>query len=134
MGEGNGNPLQYSCLENPVDRGAWWAAVHGILQARILEWVASSFPRGSSQPRDQTQFSCIAGIRFILCVRIRYLSFSFGLTSLCIIGSRFIHLIRTDSNLFLFWMSNVPLCICTTTSLSIHLSMGIYVASMFWLL
>ena len=29
-GEGNGNPLQYSCLENPVDRGAWWAAVHGV--------------------------------------------------------------------------------------------------------
>ena len=29
-GEGNGTPLQYSCLENPVDRGAWWAAVHGV--------------------------------------------------------------------------------------------------------
>ena len=29
-GEGNGNPLQYSCLENPMDRGAWWATVHGI--------------------------------------------------------------------------------------------------------
>ena len=29
-GEGNGNPLQYSCLENPVDRGAWWAAVYGF--------------------------------------------------------------------------------------------------------
>ena len=29
-GEGNGNPLQYSCLENPMDRGAWWAAVHGV--------------------------------------------------------------------------------------------------------
>ena len=28
--EGNGNPLQYSCLENPVDRGAWWAAVSGV--------------------------------------------------------------------------------------------------------
>ena len=28
-GRGNGNPLQYSCLENPVDRGAWWAVVHG---------------------------------------------------------------------------------------------------------
>ena len=28
-GEGNGNPLQYSCLENPMDRGAWWAIVHG---------------------------------------------------------------------------------------------------------
>ena len=29
-GEGNGNPLQYSCLENSVDRGAWWATVHGV--------------------------------------------------------------------------------------------------------
>ena len=33
-GEGNGSPLQYSCLENPVDRGAWWAAVHGVTQSR----------------------------------------------------------------------------------------------------
>ena len=29
-GEGSGSPLQYSCLENPMDRGAWWATVHGI--------------------------------------------------------------------------------------------------------
>ena len=29
-GEGNGNPLQYSCLGNPMDRGAWWAIVHGV--------------------------------------------------------------------------------------------------------
>ena len=29
-GERNGNPLQYSCLENPMDRGAWWVAVHGV--------------------------------------------------------------------------------------------------------
>ena len=29
-GEGNGNPLQYSCLENPMDRGAWWAVVYGV--------------------------------------------------------------------------------------------------------
>ena len=36
-------------------------AVHGILQARILEWVAVSFSRGSSQPRDWTQVSCIVG-------------------------------------------------------------------------
>ena len=35
--------------------------VHGILQARILEWVAFPFSRGSSQPRDQTRVSCIAG-------------------------------------------------------------------------
>ena len=30
IGEGNGNPLQYSCLEKSMDRGAWWAAVHGV--------------------------------------------------------------------------------------------------------
>ena len=33
-GKGNGNPLQYSCLENPRDRGAWWAAVHGVTKSR----------------------------------------------------------------------------------------------------
>ena len=30
IGEGNGNPLHYSCLENPMDGGAWWATVHGV--------------------------------------------------------------------------------------------------------
>ena len=34
-GEGNGNPLQYSCLENPMDRGAWWATVHGVAKSQI---------------------------------------------------------------------------------------------------
>ena len=33
-GEGNGNPLQYSCLENPMDRGAWWATVHRVAKRR----------------------------------------------------------------------------------------------------
>ena len=33
IGEGNGNPLQYSCLENPRDGGAWWAAVYGVAQS-----------------------------------------------------------------------------------------------------
>ena len=37
-GEGNGNPLQYSCLENPMDRGAWWAIVHGI--AKSWTWLS----------------------------------------------------------------------------------------------
>jgi len=38
-GEGNGNPLQYPCLENLMDRGAWWAAVHGVAksQARLRD-------------------------------------------------------------------------------------------------
>ena len=34
-GEGNGNPLQYSCLKNPVDRGAWQATVHGVVSQRV---------------------------------------------------------------------------------------------------
>ena len=33
-GEGTGTPLQYSCLENPMDGGAWWAAVHGVAKSR----------------------------------------------------------------------------------------------------
>ena len=35
-GEGNGNPLQYSCLENPMDRGVWWATVHGVAESWTL--------------------------------------------------------------------------------------------------
>ena len=89
LGVGNANQLQYSCLKNPMDREAWKAmvhamlcyakslqscptlwnpmgyslpgfSVHGILQARILEWVAKPFSRGSSQPRNQTWGSCVS--------------------------------------------------------------------------
>ena len=43
IGEGNGNPLQCSCLENPRDGGAWWAAVYGVVQSRTrLKWLSSS--------------------------------------------------------------------------------------------
>ena len=40
-GEGNGTPLQYSCLGNPMDRGAWWAAVHGVAkgQTRLSDFT-----------------------------------------------------------------------------------------------
>ena len=53
-------------LCDPVDCSPPGFSVHGILQARILEWVAFSFSRRSSQPRDWTQVSYIAGIRFNL--------------------------------------------------------------------
>ena len=48
-------------LCDPVDCSLSGSFVHGILQARILEWIAIPFSRGSSQPRDQTQASHIAG-------------------------------------------------------------------------
>ena len=65
--EGEGEVAQ-SCLTlcDPVDCSLPGSSVHGILQARILEWVAISFSRVSSQPRDQTQVSRIGGRRFNL--------------------------------------------------------------------
>ena len=81
--EGNSYPRQCSCLENSIDRGACQTTVHEVekswtrlnvmtdtcfhfLQARILEWVAIPFPRGSSQSRDRTQVSCIVGAFFTI--------------------------------------------------------------------
>ena len=37
-GEGNGNPLQYSCLEKPMDREAWWATIHGVAKELDMAW------------------------------------------------------------------------------------------------
>ena len=64
---GEGEVVQ-SCLTlcGPVDCSLSGSSVHGILQARILEWVATSFSRGSSRPRDQTQVSRIGGRHFNL--------------------------------------------------------------------
>ena len=61
IGEGNGNPLQYSCLENPRDGGAWWAAVYGVAQSRTqLKWLSSSSSLSSQlQPEGPVVF-CFA--------------------------------------------------------------------------
>ena len=63
VGEGNGNPLQYSCLENPVDRGAWRAAVHRIAQSQT--WLKQLSMRacigeGNGNP---LQYSCLENPR-----------------------------------------------------------------------
>ena len=42
-GGGHGNPLQYSCLENPIDRGTWWATVHGMSKSRTLSDYTFTF-------------------------------------------------------------------------------------------
>ena len=63
--------MSNSC--NPTDFSPPGSSVHGILQAGILEWVAISFSRKSSQPRDRTWVSCIAGRCFTNCVTREYL-------------------------------------------------------------
>ena len=65
-GEGNGTPLQYSCLENPMDGGAWWAAVYGVTQSRTRLKRLSSSSSSSSSTRSKTinYFNSITEIQF----------------------------------------------------------------------
>ena len=53
IGEGNGNPLQCSCLENLRDRGAWWAAVYGVAQSRTPLKILSSSSSSNTNTRDR---------------------------------------------------------------------------------
>src|SRR5574341_408764 len=73
VGEGNGNPLQCSCLENPRDRGAWWAAINGVAQSwtRLKRLSSSSssnrdsslIPESGRSPGEENgnplQYSCL---------------------------------------------------------------------------
>ena len=72
-GEGNGNPFQHSCLENPMDEGAWWAAVHGVTKSRtqpsdfthledvVLEYI------GRGQMFDAKDVFRSATFHFMMC-------------------------------------------------------------------
>ena len=60
IGEGNGNPLQCSCLENPGDGGAWWAAIYGVAQSRTQLKRLSSSSSSSNDPDDK-ESACNAG-------------------------------------------------------------------------
>ena len=60
-GEGNGTPLQYSCLENPTDGGAWWAAVHGVARSRTrLSDFTFTFHFHALEKEMATQSSVLA--------------------------------------------------------------------------
>ena len=65
IGEGNGNPLQCSCLEYPRDGGAWWAAVHGVAQSRTrlkrLSSSSSTVPLGLPWWLSGKETTCYAG-------------------------------------------------------------------------
>ena len=61
IGEGNGNPLQYSCLENPMDRGVWWAVVHGVATSRTwLRDLTFTFHFHSLEKEVATHSSVLA--------------------------------------------------------------------------
>ena len=65
-GEGNGNPLQYSSLENPMERGAWWAVVHGVANSQTwLKWL-------SRQAHGRCSRSLALGRAGIIKTRVRY--------------------------------------------------------------
>ena len=61
FGEGNGTPLQYSCLENPMDGGAWWAEVHGVAKSRIqLSDFTFTFHFHALEKEMATHYSVLA--------------------------------------------------------------------------
>ena len=62
-GEGNGNPLEYSRLENPVDRGTWWAAVHGVTQSRTRLKRLSMHACNREGNGNPLQYSCLESPR-----------------------------------------------------------------------
>ena len=70
IGEGNGNPIQCSCLENPRDRGAWWAAVYGVAQSQTLLKRLSSSSSSSiffTELLVESQFGLVAQSCLTLC-------------------------------------------------------------------
>ena len=73
IGEGNGNPLQCSCLENPRDGGAWWAAVYGVTQSRTqLKQLSSSI---SSCRQTETYTISLPGSQaFMLRLELAHLA------------------------------------------------------------
>ena len=69
-GEGKGNPLQYSCLESPMDRGAWWATVHGVAKSwtllndftSFLPYLLIALAVVNGQPREPKWNWCCQGL------------------------------------------------------------------------
>ena len=59
MGESNGTPLQYSCLEIPMDGGAWWAAIYGVAQSRTWLKQPSSSSSNSSSVWDECNYAVV---------------------------------------------------------------------------
>ena len=80
-GEGTGDPLQYSCLETPMDRGAWWAAVHGVAKSRtrlsnftftshLMHWRRKWQPTPVFLPGQSQRWGSLVGCRLWGCTEL----------------------------------------------------------------
>ena len=80
-GEGNGNPLQYSCLENSMDGEAWWAAVHGVARSwmqlsyfiftfHFMHWRRKWQPTPVSLPGESQRWQSLVGCRLWSCTEL----------------------------------------------------------------
>ena len=108
-------------LCHPMDCSLPHSSVHGIFQARVLEWVAISFPRGSSWPRDQTWVSHIVGRRFtvwitkeVSCCRVSFRTLSHNLWALAQPHFHCWHNLLDLGSFAQSWLSdlkNVELCV-----------------------
>ena len=67
-GEGNGNPLQCSCLENPRDGGAWWAAIYGVTQSwtRLKQLSSSSSSRGTKKKKKKNKTKQLCLVLYVM--------------------------------------------------------------------
>ena len=102
--------LSHVWLCNSMDYSPLGSSVHRILQARILEWVAIPFSRGSSWPRDQTSISCIVGRFFTIW------------------ATREVHLLsKAQPKCFLSWKPNLTLSYQNQSPLYLHSSFPISV-------
>ena len=144
IGEGNGNPLQCSCLETPRDRGAWWTAVYGVEQGRTQLKRLSSSSSSVSMSTPIFQFTpCLTSVCNHVCFLHLWLYFCFVNSFICtmfldstytqyhtifvflcltyllsMINFSSIH-VTANSIIPTFSMTDTPLCICTISSLSI---------------
>ena len=99
MGEGNGNPIQCSCLENPRDGGAWWAAIYGVTESRTrLKCLSSSSrtqrhkkaPKTCNLDPNVSHHGCISNVLsqltlMVVGVRVLYSQLPRGEGSCCLV-------------------------------------------------
>ena len=130
QGEGNGNPLQYCCPENPMDGGAWWAAVHGVAKSQTrLSNFTFTFLFHALEKEMATHSSVLAWripwtekpgrLQSMGSHRVRH--YWSDLAAAAAILSRSIHVVANEKISFL-WLSKIPLYMYVYKYLILHIN------------